>query len=117
VPDQSLIADALNGADKIVATRGEDYAFIYSAQGRKFTVNMGKISGQQVKAWWYNPRTGYAKEIETVANTGTKEFTCPSEGFGSDWVLVLDDASKNFGTPGKKPQQTTTRRAAGSSAD
>lgn len=115
VPDQSLVADSLDGSDRIVATRGEDYAFIYSGQGRKFTVNMGKISGQQVKAWWYNPRTGSAMEIETVSNTGTKEFPCPSEGFGSDWVLVLDDASKNFSTPGKL--QSARRQAAGSSAD
>ncbi|MDX2153185.1 MAG: glycoside hydrolase family 140 protein [Bryobacteraceae bacterium] len=102
VPDQSLIADALDGSDRIAATRGEDYAFIYSAQGRKFTVNMGKISGDTVKAWWFNPRNGRAAEIESMANKGTREFTCPSEGFGSDWVLVLDDASKKFGTPGQK---------------
>lgn len=36
----------------------------------------------------------------TFDNTDVKEFTCPSEGFGSDWVLVLDDASRNFITPG-----------------
>ncbi len=42
---RASIANALEGADHISATRGEDYAFIYSAQGRKFTVNMGKISG------------------------------------------------------------------------
>jgi len=102
VPDQSLIADALDGADRIAATRGDGYAFIYSAQGRKFTVNLGKISGQQLKAWWFNPRTGTAAEIATIANTGTSEFRCPSEGFGSDWVLVLDDAAKNFSAPGKR---------------
>ena len=102
VPDQTLIADALDGADRIVATRGEDYAFIYSAQGRKFTVNLGKISGSSVKAWWFNPRNGRAAEIETIPNQGTREFTCPSEGFGADWVLVLDDAAKNFGPPGRK---------------
>jgi hypothetical protein len=101
VPDPSLVADALEGADHIVATRGDGYAFFYSAQGRKFTVNPGRISGDRVKAWWYNPRTGTALEIGTIANTGTREFTCPSEGFGSDWVLVLDDVRKNFGVPGR----------------
>jgi hypothetical protein len=100
VPDQSLVADTLNGSDKIVATRGDEYAFIYSAQGRKFTANLAKISGSKVKGWWFNPRTGTSQEIETFDNTGTREFTCPSEGFGADWVLVLDDASKNFGKPG-----------------
>lgn len=96
VPDQSLVVDALDGADKTVATRGDGYAFIYSAQGRKFTVNLGKISGDKVRASWFNPRTGTSMEIDEAANRGTREFVCPSEGFGSDWVLILDDASKRF---------------------
>ena len=33
VPDQSLVANALEGADHIVATRGDGYAFVYSAAG------------------------------------------------------------------------------------
>jgi hypothetical protein len=94
VPDQTLVTDALDGADRIAATRGDGYAFLYSAQGRRFTVRLGKIAGARVKAAWYNPRTGTSQEIDTFENTGTREFTCPSEGFGSDWVLTLDDASK-----------------------
>lgn len=100
VPDASLVADALSGADRIVGTRGDGYAFIYSAQGRKFTANLGKISGDRVKAWWFNPRTGTVQAGETFDNRGTREFTCPAEGFGSDWVLVLDDASRQFAAPG-----------------
>jgi hypothetical protein len=103
VPDGTLVVDALEGADHIVATRGDDYAFIYSAQGRKFTVNMGKISGSRVRAFWYNPRDGAAIAIGAIANTGVREFICPSEGFGSDWVLVLDDAAKDFPPPGTLP--------------
>ena len=29
-------------------------------------------------------------------NRGTHAFTAPSEGFGSDWVLILDDVSKGY---------------------
>ena len=100
VPDTSIVANPLDGADRIVATRGDGYVFVYSAQGRPFTVNMGKVSGEKVKAWWYNPRTGTNREIALYENTGTREFVCPSEGFGSDWVLVLDDAARNFPAPG-----------------
>jgi hypothetical protein len=100
VPDQSIVTDALEGADHISATRGEGYLFVYSAQGRKFTVNLGKISGDRVKGFWYNPRNGSSTEIGTIDNKGTQEFVPPSEGFGSDWVLVLDDASKKFPLPG-----------------
>jgi hypothetical protein len=101
LPDPSMVADPLDGADRIVATRGEGYAFFYSAQGRKFTVNLGRISGGTVKANWYNPRTGTSSAIGAFENTGSREFACPSEGFGSDWVLVLDDAAKNFPDPGR----------------
>ena len=62
VPDQSIVANALEGADHIAATRGDGYLFVYSAQGRPFTVNMGKISGDRVKGWWYNPRSGISME-------------------------------------------------------
>jgi hypothetical protein len=102
VPDQSIVVNQMDGPDYIVATRGDDYLFVYSAQGRPFTVNMGKISGEHVKAYWYNPRTGTAALIDTFENKGAREFVCPSlGGFASDWVLVLDDASKNFPSPGK----------------
>ena len=46
VPDQSLVENALEGADHIAATRGDGYAFVYDAQGRPFTLNLGKISGE-----------------------------------------------------------------------
>jgi hypothetical protein len=100
VPDQSLIGNALEGADHIAATRGDGYLFVYSAQGRPFTVNLGKISGSRVKAWWYNPRNGAAQQFDAFDNRGTHDFQPPSQGFGSDWVLVLDDAGRPFGAPG-----------------
>ncbi|MCW5964603.1 MAG: glycoside hydrolase family 140 protein [Bryobacterales bacterium] len=101
VPDDSLVADPLDGADRIVATRGEGYVFIYSAQGRKFTVHLGKISGDRVRATWVNPRTGDRMAAGEFANEGNQEFTCPSQGFGADWLLVLDDTARNFPLPGK----------------
>jgi hypothetical protein len=102
VPDQSLIADPLDGNDRIACTRGEGYAFIYSAQGRKFTVEMARLGAAKLKTWWYNPRTGDASDAGTFDGNGTREFTCPAEGFGADWVLVLDDLAKNFGPPGAR---------------
>jgi hypothetical protein len=51
VPDQSLI-NGENGEryDYIAATRGKDYAFVYTYNGRNFKINMGKIRGEQVRA-------------------------------------------------------------------
>jgi hypothetical protein len=61
---------------------------------------MNKISGAKVKAWWFNPRNGEASMIGEFPNQGEKEFLCPSNGENLDWVLVLDDASRNFPAPG-----------------
>ncbi len=105
VPDQSLVqgaaASSQSALERVQATRGDDYAFVYSASGLPFTVAMGKISGKQVKAWWYDPRTGEARAAGSFPNTGTKIFNPPSGGFDHDWVLVMDDAGKKYGAPGK----------------
>jgi len=90
VPDQSIISDALGANDRIQATRGRNYAFVYSAQGKPFTVLMGKIAGQQVKAQWYDPREGKYNEAGSFPNRDKQLFTPPSNGYGQDWVLVLD---------------------------
>lgn len=94
VPDQTLIADALEGADHIAATRGDGYAFIYTAQGRPFTLNLGRVSGTRVKCSWFNPRTGDSFPAGEFDNSGTRLITPPSQGFGSDWVFIVDDVSK-----------------------
>ncbi|HWB95716.1 MAG TPA: glycoside hydrolase family 140 protein, partial [Bryobacteraceae bacterium] len=101
IPDQTMIVDALSGADYLTATRGDGYAFVYSPQGRRIRLYLGKIPGERLKAWWYSPRDGAATIIGEFPNQGRQEFQPPSEGFGSDWILVLDDVSKSFGPPGR----------------
>ncbi|WP_394993268.1 glycoside hydrolase family 140 protein [Emticicia sp.] len=96
IPDQTLIVDNnLSAYERVQATRGNDYAFIYTALGKPMTVNLGKITGFQLSASWFNPRNGEMKDAGKLENKGTKQFTPPTSGYGQDWVLVLDDASKN----------------------
>ena len=101
VPDQTLLTEAYEGADRIQATRGKDYAFVYSTTGKPFTVNMGKISGKEVKATWYDPRTGNSTAFGKFKNTGSQLFTPPTNGRNNDWVLILDDTAKNYPAPKK----------------
>jgi hypothetical protein len=92
VPDQSLIAGK-NGEryEHLVATRGKDYAMIYTYRGSDFSINMGKIPGNEVKASWYSPKNGKTTLIGTVPNTGVQNFNPPGEPQdGNDWVLILD---------------------------
>jgi hypothetical protein len=92
IPDQSLIAgEEGNKYEKLIATRGKDYAFIYTYTGRNISVNMGIIKGRQVKASWYSPRDGSRKEIGTYPNKGVIVFDPPAEPRnGNDWVLIID---------------------------
>lgn len=106
VPDQGLIAGygedgqpdpeekripIYGGANHQQATRGRDYAFLYTPNGLPLHVRMGKITGEQVTASWFNPRTGEETCIGCFANQGTVTFVPPSCGRGNDWVLMLDD--------------------------
>jgi hypothetical protein len=86
-----------------VATRDEGglYAMVYSPCGRPFAVRMNAVSGSEVRAWWFDPRTGSASLIGSFANTGEREFVPPDRGEALDWVLVLDDASRGFPPPGR----------------
>ena len=101
VPDQSLITDGLGANDRIQATRGKDYIFVYSSQGKKFTVKTNKISGKQLNAHWYNPKNGESSDAGRLSPSAQQEFVPPSTGYGHDWVLIIDDAAKNYSLPGK----------------
>ncbi len=91
VPDQSLIAENGERYDRLLATRGKDYAFIYTWNGRDMKINMGKIGGAKVNASWYDPRTGEIKVLGIIENKGIKTFNPPGEvRNGNDWVLVLE---------------------------
>ena len=97
IPDQSIINEKnTTAAERVQATRGNDYLMVYSTAGKAFTLNMGKIKGATVKGFWYNPRNGEKKIIDAAANNLSKKYTPPTNGYGQDWVLVLFDANKNY---------------------
>ncbi len=114
VPDQWLIAeDQLSTDSRIQATRAVDgsYAFIYMASGTKVRVQLidhgdafpffNKLSGDTIRAYWYDPRSGTSQMIGEFKKEAYRDFTPPTTGPGNDWVLVLDDASKGYAAPGK----------------
>jgi hypothetical protein len=91
-----------HGLKRMVATRSSDgaYAMVYVPASRPFEVEISRITGGKAKGWWYDPRSGEAKAIGEFEAKGTKEFTPPNLGEMQDWVLVLDDVTKNFPPPG-----------------
>ena len=107
VPDQELIAgDPGRGTDRIAATRADDgsYAMIYASSGLPFTVVLEKLAGAELRSWWVDPRSGTARHDGVFARRGTREFRPPTQGQGHDWVLVLDNASRGYASPGLRPE-------------
>ncbi|MEZ5361122.1 MAG: putative collagen-binding domain-containing protein [Bryobacterales bacterium] len=94
VPDQSLVAGE-NGEryDYVIATRGPDYAYLYTYTGREFSARLGVLPGKTLQASWYNPRNGASQPIGKIENAGERAFNPPGEPTpGNDWALVLETA-------------------------
>jgi hypothetical protein len=81
--------------------QGINFAWFYTPHGDSFTVNMGKISGSNVRAYWFDVRTGTVTYADTYVNSGRQAFDPPgTPAAGNDYVLLLDDASETFPIPG-----------------
>jgi hypothetical protein len=108
VPDQSLLkSDNSRPEDHVRCTRCADrsYAMVYIPSSQRVTIDLAKVAapGGRIVGWWYNPRTGEATRAGEHANEGTREFYTPNtDQTGRDWVLVLDDARRNFPPPGTR---------------
>jgi hypothetical protein len=86
--------------DHIESTRDAagHYAMIYVPGGnRPVTVDASRLA-QHLVAWWYDPATGLARRIGAFSRARDLRFTTPP---GTDWVLVLDDAARNYPPPGR----------------
>jgi hypothetical protein len=107
VPDQALLkSPAGKDGDHCQATRDSDasYAFIYVPYGGTIQVDLRRLSGRKLRAWWFNPREGGANPAGEREAGAIQEFTPPApakSGVANDWVLVLDDASKGYAMPGR----------------
>ncbi|MBA4056007.1 MAG: hypothetical protein C0490_14930, partial [Marivirga sp.] len=102
IADQSMIKSQAGSTyvDLIYATRDEkkSFAMIYLPQLKPVKLDVGKVSGNVKNIWWFDVRSGKATKAKPVKGNGVRMFTPPKEGM--DWVLVIDDASRNFGPPG-----------------
>ena len=105
VPDQKheVVTGGLGefqGLDYLAACRTRDGSTViaYMPTRRAITVDLSKVSGNRARGWWFDPRMGKATPAGDFPTMGTRELTPPEEG---DWVLVLDDESRNRLPPGQ----------------
>lgn len=101
IPDQSMITSE-NGdrGEQMRATRDVhgSYGMIYLPRTRPVAVQLDKLAADEVRAWWFSPRTGQLSHIGKFKTTAAVTFTPP--GDGPDWVLALDDATLTWLPPG-----------------
>jgi len=91
IPDQSILIESdETPGERIQATRGKDYIFVYSCVGKRFRLKMAQIPGEKSAFFWVNPRTGEKSTKNNINNTGIQTFTPPTKGYGLDWVMVLE---------------------------
>ena len=91
VPAQELIIDNGERYDKIIATKGKDYAMFYVYNGREFKVEIDKLKFYPKKASWFDPRNGETKWISEYRDSTIKTFDPPGEQQnGNDWILILE---------------------------
>jgi hypothetical protein len=114
IPDNELIVPAKvetavpgAGRYRFVATRDAEgtYAMIYVPVGRSLSVRTRLLKRESLRAWWYDPRTGDARLIGEFPNSGERTFVPPTPGENLDWILVLDDAARNYPAPGAVNRQ------------
>jgi len=109
IPDQSIIVgEKGTEGNHMRATRSREgtYLMVYFPTVQQVKIDMEKISGGLINAWWANPRTGRCCDSQgnethipfgQYPNIGMHNFIPPATGY--DWILVLDDASQGYESP------------------
>ncbi|HEY6881252.1 MAG TPA: glycoside hydrolase family 140 protein [Polyangiales bacterium] len=109
IPDETVLVAARvptavpgSGRYRFVSVRDAEHswAMVYAPIGRPFSVRLDAIHAARVQASWFDPRTGQARAAGRYVARGVREFVPPAEGELSDWILVLDDATKKRAKPG-----------------
>ena len=106
-PDQSLVlvGQGSDVATRVQATRDgtlerHDATFImaYISASQSVTVNTAVIPSRTLSAYWFNPESGLSELIQdSVENPGS--LTLEKRANGQDWVVVIEDAAKNYPRP------------------
>jgi Protein of unknown function (DUF4038)/Putative collagen-binding domain of a collagenase len=98
VPDQSLVIDNGEQYDRVLSTRGDNYAMFYVYNGRDFKVNTSKLKWELSDAYWFCPKDGTTKILYKAKSNRINVFNPPGEKRnGNDWVLILEESKVHTG--------------------
>ncbi len=78
------------------------FAILYVPTPRTIAVDVAKMEGPKVRAWWFNPRNGKTydaagkqtdKPFLEITERGGQKVSTPSQGAEDDWILVLNSSA------------------------
>ncbi len=99
IPDQTLIlGDNPKDSTYILAAQasGQSFSLFYASVGQPIKVDMTKLN-DLLESTWFNPRDGSTKRDDVLTfGVSSVTFTPPTSGKDNDWILVLDDPTKNL---------------------
>ena len=92
VPDDDIVSNNVERYDRVAATKGDDYALIYTYANNPMVLDLTRISGKNKLAFWYDVTTGETVSAGKIKGAMvTMQFAGPT-GPGNDHVLILIDA-------------------------
>jgi hypothetical protein len=107
IPDQAIVL-AGQGTDvfsRVEATRDgtagnrdATYLMAYLSTPAKVTLDTSVIAAQTLKAYWFDPATG-STEVIQERFPNAQSLTLDARTQGQDWVVVIEDSSKNYPPP------------------
>jgi len=82
----------------ILSAIGENKDFIiaYTPTGNPIEIDLTKIDSEKAKAYWFNPRSGKIVNIGEFETKTLQEFKPWSNGWGSDFLLILVSKDANY---------------------
>lgn len=119
-PCQGMIRHPANCADGCLDDHRQacmdsegSFAWIYFTSGGTEQVDLSRMQGSPLHAWWFNPRDGKCYDAEgsvsekpfaSFSEKTVVAFTTPTSGKEQDWILVLDHAEADYIVPGKSAE-------------
>ncbi|MCB0686189.1 MAG: glycoside hydrolase family 140 protein, partial [Saprospiraceae bacterium] len=77
-------------------SQSQDLIIAYVPSGKSIQVDLSRIQGSQVLAYWFNPRDGGKQIIGSYKTSENPTFEPWSKGWGSDFVLVVMEEDSGY---------------------
>lgn len=93
IPAQQIV---LNNSGKqyeyLLATKGKDYAMVYTFIGKNFSIDASKLDFKANKAKWFKPADGSIQNAKFKKKGNILSFNPPGKKErGNDWVLIIEN--------------------------